>query len=426
LACGALPAWRATRRGIAAAVSRIGRGTSADSRSQRALVAGQIAIATLLLCSTALMLRSYYKLTHEDPGFDAAHSVTFHVGAAWEEDRAAVGRMQLALVSALARIPGVTAVGFANFLPASNATIRYQVDLEGAAPSLQGNGRDHLTVGERSITGGYLQALGARMVAGTTCPDLDVMRNTGPKALVNRQFVAEYAGGQNVVGHLLRWTQEGPGGSASEIVGVVDDIREDNLRAAAVPYVYVCITPGYWPDPEYAVRSRGNPRALLGAVRALVHDVAPTRALFGLMTLQDDLDETLGQTRLQTAVIAAFGVAAVGLAVIGLYGLVALAVTTRRREIGIRIALGAEPRRVVWEVVARVAWLLAGGAAVGLLLTLAAQRELRTLVFGVAALDPATLAVAVLVLGIAASIATILPALRAARIDPASAMRDGG
>ena len=423
LACGVLPAWRATRRGVAATVTRIGRGTSADSRSQRLLVGGQIAVATLLLCSTALMLRSYYNLTHDDPGFDASHSVTFHVSAAWEEDHPAIGRMQMDLLRTLGTIPGVTAAGFANFLPATNATLRFQLDLVGASAT-KSNGSEHLTVGERSISSGYLQALGARMIAGTGCPDLAVIDNAAPKMLVNRRFIEEYAGGQSLVGRLIRWTDPA-GQPAAEIVGVVDDIREDNLRTAAVPYAYTCIPPGGWPDPEYVVRTTGDPRALLIAVRAAVHDVAPARALFGLTTLHDNLDQTLDQTRLQTTLIAAFGLAAAGLAIIGLYGLVALAVTTRQREIGIRIALGAAPSRVVRELAAHVAGLLAGGAACGILLTIAAQRELRSLVFGVAALDPMTLSGAVLVLGVAAAIAALMPALRAARIDPSSAMRDG-
>ena len=425
LACGAFPAWRATRGAIAAAISRAGRGTSSDGRWQGVLVAGQIALATLLLCSTALMLRSYYNLTHESPGFDASRSITFHVGAAWDEDRSAVGRMQRDLLTELASLPGVTSVGFANFLPASNATIRYRVRLQDLTPTAGAGDESLLTVGERSVTNGYFAALGAPLIAGTTCPNFPVVRNSGPKVLVNRRFVATYVGGQRVVGRFLRWEQDRTTAPNTEIVGVVDDIREDNLRAPAVPYVYACLAPGEWPDPEYVVRTAGDPRALLGGIRTTMRRLDPTRAVFGLMTLEENLDATLEQTRPQTGLISAFGIAAVGLAVIGLYGLVALAVTTRRREIGIRIALGAEPRRVVWELVTRVGWLLAGGAASGLLMTVIAQRELRAMVFGVAPLDPATLAGAVLALAIAAGLATLLPAWRAARIDPVGAMREG-
>jgi putative ABC transport system permease protein len=423
LACGVIPAWRATRHGIAGTLSRTGRGISSSSHSQRVLVAGQIAIATLLLSSTGLMLRSYYNLAHVDSGFDASHAATFHVGAAWDEDRVAVGQMQQQLLDALRSIPGVTTAGFSNFLPASNATIRYQVRLQNVARAEQSADRDALTVGERSVTRDYFQALGARVVAGTTCPDLASIRSSTPKALVNRRFVTSYASGANVVGRYAAGVQ-GLEGPPMEIVGVVDDIREDNLRTSAVPYLYTCIGAGSWPDPEYVVRTAGDPRAALSTIRATVHGIAPSRAVFGMMPLDDYLDATIGQTRFQAWMIAAFGFAAVALAVIGLYGLVALTVAMRRREIGIRMALGAEPGRVVWELAARVAWLIAGGAAAGLALTLVAQRELSAVVFGVAPLDPATLIGAVVGLGITSAVATLIPASRAAKVDPIAVMRE--
>lgn len=422
LLCGALPAWRATRRGVAAAVSRAGRGTSHDSRSQRVLVGGQIAVATLLLCTTGLMLRSYYALSHVDPGFDPSHVATFHVGAAWDEDRVAVGLMQEQFLAALGNIPSVTAAGFTNFLPASDATIRYQVRLQNDAGNGAASSTEQLTVGERSVTRGYFKALGARVSAGGDCPELATVRDGPAKALVNRRFVTMYAEGRAVVGRYMTWAQR-QSAAPMEIAGIVDDIREDNLRAAAVPYIYVCLGPGDWPDPEYVVRTTGDPRTLLAAIRSSVHGIAPSRAVFALMPLEQNLGASIGETRLQTTVLSAFGFSAVGLAAIGLYGLVSLAVTSRRREMGIRIALGAEPRRVVWELAARVTWLVAGGAVSGLLLTVIAQRQLRALLFGVAPLDPVTLLGAVAVLGVTASVATLVPAWRAARIDPVGAMR---
>jgi predicted permease len=425
LLCGVLPAWRATRGAFATTAARVGRGTSVDGRSQHVLVAAQIAVATLLVCSTALMLRSYYNLTHEDPGFDASHSITFHVGAAWDEDRTAVGRLQRDLVAELGRLPGVTSVGFSNFLPASNATLRYRLRLHGLGTGADGRDAGLLNVGQRSVTSGYFAALGARVTAGSACPDLDVVRNGGPKVLVNRRFIAAYANDGPVVGRLLRWEQDRAAAPSSEIVGVVDDIREDNLRSPAVPYVYACLGPGDWPDPEYVVRTAGDPRTLMASIPGVVHRLDATRAVFGMALLDDELAATLGQTRLQTGLISAFGLAAAALAVIGLYGLVALAVTARRREIGIRIAIGAEPRRVVWELASHGARLVGVGAGCGLLLTILAQRELRAMLFGVAPLDPLTLAAAVCGLGFAAAVGTLVPALRASRIDPVSAMREG-
>ncbi|MGH7647154.1 MAG: FtsX-like permease family protein, partial [Gemmatimonadaceae bacterium] len=347
-----------------------------------------------------------------------------HVGAEWDEDRAPVRRLQRDLTASLAALPGVTAVGFSNFLPASNATIRYRVHLLDVAPGATVTDRDQLTVGERSVAGGYFAALGAHVRAGASCPPLATARDNGPKVLVNRRFMDAYGGGRNLVGRFLRWSEDQATMPNTEIVGVVDDIREDNLRTPAVPYVYQCMGAGEWPDPEYVVRTSGNPRALLSAIPGVVKSVDPTRAVFGLTTLDDELDATLGQTRLQTTIISAFGVAAVALAMIGLYGLVALAVTTRRREIGIRIALGAEPGRVVRELAARVGSLLVAGAAVGIVVTVLAQRELKALVVGVAPLDPLTLGAAVVALAVAAAVAAFVPASRAATIDPAQTMRN--
>lgn len=424
LVCGVIPAWRATKSGSAATVTRSGRGISSDTRAQRLIVGGQIALATVLLASTGLMLRSYYNLSRVDPGFDPSHVVTFHVGAAWDEDRAKVGQMQQEFLTALANIPGVSAVGFANFLPASNATLRYQIRMQNGAGTDARTGDDQITVGVRSVTSDYLRALGGRVIAGTTCPSFASVKGAPPKALVNRRFLATQGASQNVLGQYARIVQN-QGGSPMEIVGVVDDIREDNLRTAAVPYLYTCLAPGDWPDPEYVVRTAGDPRATFAAIRDAIHGVRKARAVFGVMTLDDYLGASLDQTRLQTRLISGFGLTAVALAVLGLYGLVALVVTTRRRELGIRIALGAEPSRVVRDLTTRVAWIVAGGAMIGLALTVVVQRQLRAMVFGVAPLDVPTVAVSVGVLAIAAGVATLIPALRAASIDPAGAMRDG-
>jgi predicted permease len=367
------------------------------------------------------MLRSYYNLTHEDPGFDASHSVTFHVGAAWDENRDAVGRMQRDLLGELAGVPGVTAVGFANFLPASNATIRYRIRFVDVAAST--SDESLLTVGERSVTSGYFAALGATLVAGASCPEFSVVKQSGPKVLVNQRFVAAYAAGRAVVGRFIRWEQDRPDTPNTEIVGVVSDIREDNLRSPAVPYVYLCLAPGNWPDPEYVVRTAGDPRALIGAVRATVRRVASTRAVFGLMPLEEDVDATLGQTRLQTGLISAFGVAAVTLAVIGLYGLVTLAVATRRREIGIRIALGASGWNVLALVIRQGMLPALIGLAIGLAGALALTRLLANQLYEVKATDPLTFLCVTAVLLLVALAACFLPAHRAAKVDPMEALR---
>jgi putative ABC transport system permease protein len=426
---GIWPAVRSTRSDSAGVLSHGTRSLADGSRSQRFLVATQFALAVVLLSTTGLVLRSYYNLQHVEIGFDAGHQLTFHVGAAWSENRDRLGQIQTRLIDRLEKIPGVVAAGFSNFLPASDATLRYQMQLQEVARS-EDTGK--ISAGERGIAGDYLKALNAPIIAGDSCPPLakisDEFRSDPtigqPKALVNRRFAELYSKGRNLVGMHFHLNEDRPGSPATEIVGIVGDVREDNLRSAPVPYFYSCIAPGGWPDPEYVVRAQGDPRGLIQAVRQAIHEVDPSRAIFGMTTLQDEIDSMLDQTRLQTGMISAFGIAAVTLAAIGLYGLVTLAVTARTKEIGIRLALGANPTRIVREVMKRVGLLLLFGTFGGLILTFIAQRELQSIVFGVSALDVVTLGGMLLVLIIPAAVATLIPARRAAKLDPLIAIRE--
>jgi putative ABC transport system permease protein len=421
--CGLLPALQATRANLSAILAQAGRGGSGSRHQwQRGLVTAQVALTVLLLATAGLMLRSYYNLAHVDLGFDPSRTVTFHMGAGWGEDRTRIGQMQEALMDQLDRAPGVEAAGFANFLPASGATLRFQVAIVETARTEE---TGKITTGERSISKAYLQAMGAPILAGTDCPDLRTLAAPPPKALVNRRFVELFAKGRNLVGQHIQFLQDlvTPGAQAMEIVGVAGDLREDALNVAPGPYLYVCISPGGWPDPEYVVRAQGSPGALEQAIRPIAHRIDPARAVFGLKTVPEVLNQSLDEPRLKSRVVTVFALAAMLLASVGLYSLVTLVVTARTREIGVRMTLGAEPRQIVGQLVAGVARLLAIGAAAGLLLTWMADRVLRSLLFGVNAMDSLTLAGAVITLAIVAAVATLVPARRAARIDPLAAIR---
>ncbi len=255
--CGLLPALQATRSDLSVLLAEGGRGDSGGRhRWQSVLVGGQIALTLLLLASAGLMLRSYYNMARLNPGFDAGHAITFHVGAGWDENRKAIGQTQIDLVEKLQRYPGVQAAGFANFLPATGATLRYQVTLQGLANTEDGG---RITVGERSITGGYLQALGARILEGQSCPDLRAVSSGPPKAIVSRRFADLYGSGQRLVGRHVQWVGTGTTDAPMEIVGIASNMQEDTLTVTPAPYLYVCIAPGDWPDPEYVVRMQGAP-----------------------------------------------------------------------------------------------------------------------------------------------------------------------
>jgi predicted permease len=421
---GAIPAIQSTRTDLAPLLAESSRSVSGGRRRlQRGLVVAQLAFTVLLLASAGLLLRSYYNLSHVDYGFDPANAITFHVGAAWDEPRPRIGRMQLNILSDLERFPGVEAAGMTNFLPATGATLNYQIVLEGLAQTEE-NGT--YTVGERTVDAGYLKALKVPLLAGSWCPAtvvIDPQKAVPAKAMVNRRFVDLYAKGQNVIGRHYRFAQTLAMANPDEIVGVVGDVREDGLAASAAPYIYTCQPAGAWPDPEYVVRTKGDARALMQQVRQIVHGIAPQRAVFGVKLLDTIVDEALEQPRLNTRFVAMFASAAMLLASVGLYSLISLIVTARTREIGVRIALGANRVQIMRLILAGAARLLIAGIIAGLALTLGAERLIKSVLFGVSPLDAWTLAAAVAVLAAVSLLAAFLPARRAACIDPLEAMR---
>jgi ABC-type antimicrobial peptide transport system permease subunit len=209
----------------------------------------------------------------------------------------------------------------------------------------------------------------------------------------------------------------------NEIVGVVGDVREDSLSAPPAPYIYDCASAGSWPDPDYVVRTRGDARAIMRQVSQIVHGVDPNRAVFGVKMLDTVLDDALEQPRLNTRFLAVFAATAMLLASIGLYSLISLVVTARTREIGVRMALGASSMQIMRMILAGASKLLVSGILLGLGLTLAAERAIKTVLFGVSPLDGMTLAAAVSVLCAVSFLAAFLPARKATAIDPQAVIR---
>jgi putative ABC transport system permease protein len=415
---GLLPAIAATRARIAELLTGAGRGASGGrSRLQSSIVVAQLALGVVLAGSAGLLLRSYSALAQTNGGFSTDGVVTFHVGAAWDEDRPRVALMQERLLEELRRTPGIRAAGYANFLPASGATLRSQVEVPGVSINETG---PILTVGSRTITAGYLQALSVPLVAGEWCPDRRAGTDGVAGAMVNRQFIERLAGGQNVVGRTLAFTQFR---SKFLITGIVADVLEDGPSAPAVPYVYVCSGHGAWPDPEYVVRADGDPRQLLTAIRGIVKSIDPARPIFGVRPLGDVMDAALDQPRLNAQLIGSFATAALVLAALGLHGLLTLVVTQRRRELGVRTALGASPLDLAEFVVTGAGRLVAIGIGAGLLLTIAAGYAMQASLFGVRPYDPRALVWSVGALALAALAAVMIPARQAARVNAIEAMK---
>jgi ABC-type antimicrobial peptide transport system permease subunit len=205
-----------------------------------------------------------------------------------------------------------------------------------------------------------------------------------------------------------------------EILGILGNIKEDSLNSDAYPYVYNCAMGGNWPDPEYVVRGSGD---LRGAVRKLVKNVDPARVVFAMKDLREAVDGDLERPRANVRMVALFAGSAMLLAAIGIYGLVSQMVQSQRREIGVRMALGAEPGWILWSVVGPALGLAVVGAMVGFGLTFAARRTLESLLYGVKATDGWSLAAAAGMLIAVTLLAAWIPARRAAGIDPVEAIR---
>jgi putative ABC transport system permease protein len=387
-------------------------------RMQHLLVASQFAVTLVLLLGTGLLVRSYSKLTQVEPGFDPSHVITFHVGAEWGEDRPTIGRMQERLVAELGRLPGVQGAGLTNFLPATGATLRFEATLEGASGDAD---TGKTLVGERTLGGDYIQALRIPVLQGHGCPELRMDFKAPTKALVNQRFVDRFANGASVIGRHLSF-----GRSGSEIIGVVADAKEDGLDAPAYPYVYDCLSAGTWPDPEYVVRTAGDPRAIMAAVRQVVRNIAPNRAVFGVQTLEHSMETSLNTPRLSAEVLALFAATALVLAAVGLYSLVMLAITAQTKEIGLRVALGAEPSRIVAGVIYDASKPVLLGLGAGSVLAAVAlnAKVVRSALFGVGITDAVTLMSVVAILALVSLLAAIVPAKRAVGIDPIKALRE--
>ena len=412
------PAVFGTRRDLQQMMAAGSRGVAGGRyRLQQGLVLAQVALSVALVGSATLLLRSYYNLTAVDRGFDPGGVITFHVAAGWSEDRNKVALLQTQLLAELGQLPHVQAAGLTNFLPAPGGSLRYSVRVAGlTGPNADGS----MTAGSRTVTEGYLRAIRAPLVAGSFCPAFR-MNDKSRAVMVNQRFVDVHAPNQNIVGRGLEMVQNGPG-AAYTIAGIVGTMAEDGPAVSPLPFVYVCSEPGWWPDPEYVVRS-ANARALGADLRQIVNRIDANRAIFGLRPLQDAVDGAFDQPKLDAAILMSFAGAALMLASIGLYSLFMLIVSDRTREIAVRLAIGASPAEMIRLVGTSAARLLAGGLVLGIVVTAAADRLLRGVLFGVSSADAGALAASVAVIATVAMAAVAAPAIRAARIAPTEALR---
>ena len=417
LLSGLIPAARSTRRGLAQSLAQAGRSqVSGRHPLQLALVAAQVALAVTLLAGAGLLLRSFQELGRVYPGFDASHVLTLHVSTSWAETGNPKGSRQLMdrIEEALRNLPGVEAATSAAFPPGVPVDYPAQFTVaEGRAES-EPPVRAHV----QWITPTYFATMGIPLMTGELC------RNDPghTQLMVNRTFANRYFGGAAVIGHHL----EQPGNvywAPGEIRGIVGDARETGLDHEPSPTVYSCnnlIQPG----TNFLVKAHGDPASLISAVRRKIHELEPLRSVYDVTPLSELISDAYAENRLRTILLACFAATAVSLACVGLYGTLSYLVNLRRREVALRLALGALRKQVVRQFLGVGLRTAGAGCAAGLILAALFARVLAGMLFGVSATDPQT-AVGVLAVILTVSAASsLIPAVRAARVEPMQALRE--
>ena len=388
-------------------------------RMRGLMVVGQVSLSLLLLVGAGLLARSLIGVLRSDRGFDTSNVMSMEVdlpGRQGAGDPAARARFFSDLLDRIRILPGVEAAATCGHLPLSGSNTNGDVLIEGR-PAADG---ETLLSELRRVSEDYFTVLHIPVLRGRAFTERDAL-GAPAVAIVNQAFVDRFLPGQEVVGRRVdaQWETNG----WQEIVGVVGNIKHDALDAPPLPELYVPFRQVPMDGMFAVVRSAGDPTALSGALRQAVYAVRPDQPVGRMRTMDDLLSASVGPRRLTATMVGAFAWMALFLASIGIYGLLAFWVSERRREIGLRMALGARPRQVLGLVVSRGLTLTGIGLLVGLAASAGMTRLLAGFLYGIGPADPPTLLGTPLLLGGVAFLASWLPARRAMRIDPATALR---
>ncbi|MBV8856054.1 MAG: ABC transporter permease [Acidobacteria bacterium] len=417
LLVGLIPALHATHGDLREAVQQSSRRTAGGQQlTRRVLVVAEVALALVLLVGAGLLLRSMERLFAVDPGFDASHLLTMQVQTSRRFDKEATERFFAGALEAVRRVPGVTAAAFTNQLPLSGDDDEYGAHFEGDDPATAYN------VFRYGVSPGYLETTGIPLRRGRTLDEHDVA-GAPPSILISESLARRRFPDQDPVG---RRVQIGPAnGPWFNIVGVVGDVKQVSLVSSQPDAVYITTAQWLFVDRTLSlvVRARGDAAALAPAVRQAVWSVDKGQPIVRVATMDELLAASAAERRFALILFEAFGLAALVLAAVGIYGVLSGSVNERTREIGVRLALGASRGHILALVLRQGMKLTGIGVAAGLCGAAAASSALVSLLFGVSRLDPAAYLGVVALLAAVSAAACWVPAWRAARVDPSITLR---
>lgn len=433
LVVGLVPAWRSVMPDLADSLRERAQGAGGGALRQRlraVLVTAEIALALILVAGAGLLIRSLQELQRLELGFDPERMVTFDItppSPRYDDPRDAAA-LYARIADAVRPLPGVERVALANFPPGSGG-IPTRVEVDGKVPYGEWGDRG---ASFRTISRGYFHATGIPLRQGRDFTDAEIA-SAGAVAVVSEAFARLYWPGESPLGHSVTVFKSAQGRAdfgqpiRMTVIGVAADVQNGAPGDPPRPEIYVPFTANPWTHMNLVVRAKGEPAALIPALKRAVLGVEPAIPIAGggaeFIVMDEQSARGLGVQRFNASLLGAFALSALLLAAIGIYGLMAYAVTQRTREMGIRMALGARPRDVLSLVVRQGMTLALLGIVIGIAGAFATTRLLASMLYGVAPTDPATFTgVAVLLAGVAL-LACWLPARRAARVEPNVALR---
>ena len=425
---GIVPALRATRVDLTPSLKDTGRGSSATTRSllSRSLVVAQVSLSLLLLIGAGLLVRTLINLQRVEPGFNEKNLLLFNIDPSlldYKDDR--LRNFYQQVFARLEAVPGVKAVTFTRLPLLSRGAWSGTFDLPGAKPGPDGRVPQTGEIYLHSVRENFFTAMEIPLLLGRTFTAQDDLK--APKvAIVNQTFAKTYFPGVNPIGQ--RFGMDAAKPPDTEIIGLVRDAKYTSQRDEIPATLYRSWrqTPSAINAMTFEVRTTGDPKAYVGAIRQAVREVEPNVPLNNIKTQIEQADETLSMERLFAKLMSLFGLLAQQLASIGLYGVLAYSVSRRTHEIGIRMALGADRGRMLAMILRQGMILTLIGVALGLAGAYVLTRYLGTLnsmLFGVQPRDPLTFGVTAALLTIVALVACFVPARRATKVDPMVALR---
>ena len=428
---GTLPAWHTSARLDIARGIREDSGTTTGDRQRHrlrgSLIVVETALAVVLLVGAGLLMRSFIGLSSVELGFNAERLQTFNVSLPDSAYTTPIARSTV-VDTFLARAvthPGVESAGAIFGLPLSN--FRYGITmstLDGRA--LNDDEQTERMMQVRVVTPDYFATMGIPVRRGRALSRSDG-QGSPPVVVVNETAASRLWPGEDPLGHeFTLGTRLGQGGgpAGGMVVGVAGDVRDHGPAAPVRPTVYLSHAQFPVSFVTFVIKSRGEPQALVGPLRQALAELDPDLPMFTVRTMEQRVSDGVAQPRLVLTLIVFFAAAAVLLAAVGIYGVMAYSVSQRSREIGLRLALGAERSSVMRMVVTHAMTLALSGLGIGLLLGVGAARLMQSLLFGVEPLDAATYLAVSLGFVVVALLASMIPALRASRLDPIAALRN--